>query len=142
MPTISDLRLSDADRGEAVSVLGQHHALGRLSLDEFNERVDAAYRAVTQSDLERLFADLPARTAVDAQPFRQPVTVPVGSCAASRQRWRGWLLISVVCLVVWAATSLGSGHVLYFWPIWVIGPWGMAMALTRLSTRPRAGSRT
>jgi len=142
MPTISDLRLSDADRDEAVSVLGQHHALGRLSLDEFNERVDAAYRAVTQSDLERLFADLPARTAVDAQPFPQPVTVPVGSCGASRQRWRGWLLISVVCLVVWAATSLGSGHMLYFWPIWVIGPWGMAMALTRLSTRLRAGSRT
>jgi len=127
MASTSALRASDADRDRTVSALGHHHAVGRLSLDELNDRVDAAYRAVTQADLERLVADLPAGAAVEPKPVGQPATVPAAGCGTSGQRWRAWLVTAVVCLVVWAATSLGSGQVLYFWPMWVIGPWGLAL---------------
>ncbi|WP_246393843.1 hypothetical protein [Pseudonocardia pini] len=43
--------------------------------------------------------------------------------------WAPWLATTVICLVIWVATSLGAGHPLYFWPIWVAGPWGAMLLL-------------
>lgn len=54
------LRASDDDRQRVVSALERHTTAGRLSLDEFSERVSRVYAAATQSDLDRLTADLPA----------------------------------------------------------------------------------
>ena len=42
--------------------------------------------------------------------------------------WGPWALTAVVVLTVWAAVALGGGGG-YFWPIWVIGPWGAVLAL-------------
>jgi len=42
-------------------------------------------------------------------------------------------------LVIWAATSLATWEFLYFWPVWVIGPWGavlLAQTLTRRGDGP------
>lgn len=52
------LRLSDADRDEAIARLSEHYAAGRLDKDEFDERSDAVWTARTQGDLGPLFADL------------------------------------------------------------------------------------
>ena len=38
----------------------EHAAVGRLTLEEFTDRMSAAYRAVTRDELERLTGDLPA----------------------------------------------------------------------------------
>ena len=57
------IRACDADRQRVVDALHRHTAEGRLSLDEFDTRADAAYRAVTQADLAALTADLPAEAA-------------------------------------------------------------------------------
>jgi hypothetical protein len=54
------VRASDAEREEAARSLGAHLAAGRLTLDEFSERVDRAYRAQTVGELEALSADLPS----------------------------------------------------------------------------------
>ena len=54
------IRASDADRQHVVEALQEHTAAGRLSLDEFTERVDAAYRATTYGQLAAITADLPA----------------------------------------------------------------------------------
>lgn len=54
----SDLRLSDADRDEAIVRLSEHYAAGRLDKDEFDERSDAVWTAKTGSDLAPIFADL------------------------------------------------------------------------------------
>jgi uncharacterized protein DUF1707 len=61
-----DLRASDADREAAVAFLKEHYEAGRLDHEEFGERVDAAYGARYESQLQRLTRDLPAlrRTAV------------------------------------------------------------------------------
>ncbi|WP_406298192.1 DUF1707 domain-containing protein [Embleya sp. NBC_00888] len=53
------MRASDVDREAAVTLLRDHHAVGRLTLAEFNERMGAAYEAVTLGELARLIADLP-----------------------------------------------------------------------------------
>jgi hypothetical protein len=52
------LRLSDADRDQAVARLSEHYAVGRLDKDEFDERSDAIWTARTQGDLAPIFADL------------------------------------------------------------------------------------
>jgi cytochrome c biogenesis protein CcdA len=54
-----DLRASDAERERVAVFLRDQAAVGRLSHEELEERVAAAYRAVTLGDLERLIADLP-----------------------------------------------------------------------------------
>ncbi|RZQ60300.1 DUF1707 domain-containing protein [Amycolatopsis suaedae] len=52
-------RLSTADREDAVSVLGGHFAEGRLTADEYEERVTATLAAKTRGELRALFVDLP-----------------------------------------------------------------------------------
>jgi DUF1707 SHOCT-like domain len=53
------LRVSDEQREHAVLDLRTHLLEGRLTLDEFGERVGEAYRAVTGADLATLRDDLP-----------------------------------------------------------------------------------
>jgi Domain of unknown function (DUF1707) len=53
------MRVSDAERERVVDALQRHTSEGRLTLDEFSSRVEAAQRAVTQADLADLTADLP-----------------------------------------------------------------------------------
>lgn len=33
----------------------------------------------------------------------------------------------MLCLVIWGLVSLGVGELTYPWPVWVIGPWGLAL---------------
>jgi hypothetical protein len=55
-----DLRVGDTERSAALEALGEHLAAGRLDVDEFGDRSEAAAVAVRRSDLETLFTDLPA----------------------------------------------------------------------------------
>jgi hypothetical protein len=55
----SGLRASDDDRDVVLRALERHTAVGRLSLDEFDQRSTAALVAVTLDDLAGLTADLP-----------------------------------------------------------------------------------
>jgi uncharacterized membrane protein len=57
----SGLRIGDAERQEAVELLAEQYAVGRLTREEFDERSDAATSARTFGDLTPLFADLPVR---------------------------------------------------------------------------------
>jgi hypothetical protein len=55
-----DLRLSDAEREEALDVLSEHVRTGRLDIDEFGTRSAKVSAAKTRRDLAPLFSDLPA----------------------------------------------------------------------------------
>jgi hypothetical protein len=59
-PTDADIRISNAERDEAISILGTHLSTGRLELDEYEERCGTAVAARTRGELEVLFTDLPA----------------------------------------------------------------------------------
>jgi len=56
------VRVSDADREAVVSQLEKALAEGRIAVDEFRQRAEAAYSALTTAELQPLLADLPART--------------------------------------------------------------------------------
>ena len=71
------LRISDAERELAVRTLGEHHALGRLTYEEFVERMDSAYEARTHEELAVLTADLPETPAVQAKPGKRRWLVSV-----------------------------------------------------------------
>jgi Domain of unknown function (DUF1707) len=53
------MRAGDADRAKTVERLGRHLAEGRLTVDEFDERVSQAHAAVHLDELPPLLADLP-----------------------------------------------------------------------------------
>jgi hypothetical protein len=59
MATGPDLRIGDADREAAAATLREHYAQGRLTLEEFNQRLDATFAATTQSQLRHITRDLP-----------------------------------------------------------------------------------
>ena len=66
MSTEHSLRASDDDRDRLVEQLQRHAAAGRLSLDEYAERVDRVLVARTHGELEAVVHDLPAESTVDA----------------------------------------------------------------------------
>ncbi|MFY1687901.1 DUF1707 SHOCT-like domain-containing protein [Plantactinospora sp. WMMB782] len=55
-----ELRASDVDRQRVVADLQRHTEQGRLSLDEFSERVGAVWSARTLGELATVVRDLPA----------------------------------------------------------------------------------
>jgi len=66
MATGPDLRIGDAEREAAATGLREHYAQGRLSLEEFNERLDAVFKSTTQGQLSQITHDLPHATAPSA----------------------------------------------------------------------------
>ena len=55
-----EMRVGDAEREAAAAELREHYASGRLTLDELNERLDAAFDAKTRGDLNTVMRDLPS----------------------------------------------------------------------------------
>jgi hypothetical protein len=55
----NDVRVSDADREAVADQLREHYAAGRLSLDEFQDRLDAVYRAQVAGELNMVTDGLP-----------------------------------------------------------------------------------
>ncbi|WP_181776295.1 DUF1707 domain-containing protein [Amycolatopsis pittospori] len=55
-----EMRVGTAEREEAARLLADHYSQGRITPDEYEGRVLAAYEAVTLGELRPLFQDLPA----------------------------------------------------------------------------------
>ncbi len=128
-----NIRASDADRDRVASLLREHHAQGRLSPTEFNDRLDRAFTATTVGELDRLLSDLPGIDLYrlpDAAMTRYPVVRQQGTrrgrrSPAWRAAWGVWFTVSLVCFVIWLLTGAG-----YIWPLWVAAPWGAVLAGT------------
>jgi hypothetical protein len=54
-----DVRVSDVERGAVVRRLERAMREGRITVVEFDERVQAAYAARTRGELDELTGDLP-----------------------------------------------------------------------------------
>jgi hypothetical protein len=70
-----DVRVSDADQHAAAEQLVRHVGAGRLSLDEFDQRVRAVWAAQTHGDLHLLFADLPQPVPVSQPPRLELIAI-------------------------------------------------------------------
>ena len=137
------MRAADSDRATVAAALGRAMADGRLTLEEYEERVGRAYAARTYGELAGLTADLPSppQPAPAPRPVRPPA--PTGACAPAWGRssyggiWRAWVTTAVIVTGIWLMTSIGSGHPIPFWPFWVIGPWGLVLLSRTAGRRPR-----
>lgn len=86
-------RASDDERDNAAEVVRRGYAEGRLTGGELEERIDAAYGAKTQRELEDLVSDLPAGSLPGDQ-----IASPGGSPLV--QHDRGLLWCSDQCLIL------------------------------------------
>jgi Domain of unknown function (DUF1707) len=84
------VRASDAERERVLTRLRDAAAEGRLTFEELADRVEAAARAVTRSDLDRLTEDLPAEPPATRSPEPAPVPTRASSVFADVRRAGAW----------------------------------------------------
>jgi hypothetical protein len=92
-------RASDSEREETVVRLREAAAEGRLTVEELDERIDAAYAATTRAELEPLTADLPDSLPASGRVERGGgTTFLLGFLGAGdrRGRWRVGEQVTVV----------------------------------------------
>lgn len=128
----SQMRAGDADRDSAIAVLREAFAEGRLSQDEFDDRLERAHAARTYEDLAELTSDLP-RSSMEVAAVDRRKTLK--ERRDLRSAWASWLGVGVLVNIIWFATWMGSGPAPYYWPIWVIGPWGGGMIIWTLTSK-------
>lgn len=138
------LRASDRDRTTVATALGEHMAAGRLTLAEYEERLTRVYETKTLGGLAALTADLPPTTSArpsspaSRTPSPRPDVCGGSGWGGDAHSWEAWRRTAAIVLIIWAATSLAAWEFLYFWPVWVIGPWG-AVLLARTIAGGRDG---
>jgi hypothetical protein len=117
-----EMRAADADRQAVADKLRTALDEGRLDLVEYDERLQRAYAAKTYGDLEGLLTDLPVPAVVS----------PAGAAPDLTRRWLlhvwgSYFPVVGITTVIWLVSSIAAGDLLYFWPIWVAGPWGVLL---------------
>jgi hypothetical protein len=113
MSNPSQLRVADADREQLVEELRDHAVAGRLTSEELEERIGAAYEATTRGDLDALRADLPVSSKSVALALRKRK----GQLRRRLlQESGGSLGVSGLAVGVWVAVGAHGA----FWPAWVI----------------------
>jgi hypothetical protein len=148
VPSDPRIRASDADRDRATALLREHHAAGRLTAEEFNERMEAALNATTLGEIDDLLADLPVidlyrlpheslrrpadlpHTSVMPRDIARPDTRPGQHGEDSLARFSpGTLAVGALAVVtgaliaIWAvAAVVGAGTWLPWWLL-VVVPW-------------------
>lgn len=110
MTADNEIRASDHDRDSTVAVLRDAYTVGRLDLEEFDERMTAAYAAKTWGDLRRLTADLPTATHLGADlPTSAVVPVAVEEPGQPAARGSRWALAPMIPLaLVWLAIAAAA----------------------------------
>ena len=150
MTTDRAMRASDQDREHVVEILRAQCAEGRLTLEEFDERMASAYAGRTWGDLADLTSDLPVdtrlgplhgglATAQDQPPTDQRPQGP----RPMVPRWLWPLVPVLVAVTVIAAMPwhMGDGHhhrYVSFFPLWLLI---MGLFVLRRATFTRRGRR-
>ena len=105
---MNELRASDADRERVAERLRTAAGDGRLTSVELEERLEGAFSARTEAELEPLVADLPAP--------------PRRVRPRDRTHERTYVAVMLLLVAIWALTGAG-----YFWPIWPMLGWGIGV---------------
>jgi hypothetical protein len=124
------MRASDADREAIAQRLRAALDEGRLTIVEYDERLQQAYASTTFGQLEPLVADLPAPTPAKPSPE-----------VAKRERqkrkmvkeWRDWASVTFILVAIWLVTSIASGGPHFFWPMIPMGIWAAINVATMIS---------
>ena len=114
-PQDPDLRASDEQRERAAGDIREHFAAGRLTDEELSDRLQAAYSARTEHDLNELLSDLPKLPATPAQQKAETVARRRQLERRLLQEAGGSAGAFLICTAIW----LASGASGFFWPIFV-----------------------
>ncbi len=99
----SQLRVGHREREKVAEVLQEAAEEGRLTLEELDERLDAALNARTYADLDALVADLPvSRPSTAMLEPKAPLPLEIGTHAGDPMRVSGGM---------WSDTRSGEWHV-------------------------------
>lgn len=136
------LRISNADRDQAMERLQEALNEGRIDLGEFDERTKSALEAKTNAELDLIFDDLPRNRAEDKSVNTIDLTPEERADreAAARQRvecdgdgsfgslpaLRALIWVGGITTAIWLVSFIAGGNSGYFWPIWPI--LGLAIA--------------
>ena len=138
MPGDPRIRASDTDRDRATSLLREHHAAGRLTAEEFHERMDRALDAKTLGELDELMTDLPAIDLYqlpDASLRRAPPRsgqslLPADTGQGSPVRFSpgsvamgAWAVVTSALIAVWAVAAVVGGGTWFPWWAVIAIPW-------------------
>lgn len=127
-----DLRVSDEERQQVAERLQRAVGEGRLEMAEYDDRVQAAYKAKTYRDLAALTSDLPGVAAPERSALAPVSAVPAESAAEAppeepvgRPRYRGPLHPLFFMLILFAGiglvVSMAGGHGFPYFPIFPFG---------------------
>jgi hypothetical protein len=105
---MTELLASDGDRERIAERLQAAAGEGRLTPAELEQRLETAFSARTEAELEPLVADLPAQR-------REPRQ-------RDRSHERAYVATMLMLVAIWALTGAG-----YFWPIWPMLGWGIGV---------------
>jgi hypothetical protein len=127
----ADIRVSDADRDQAVTELGEHFQAGRLTQEEFDDRSGIALQARTGRDLTGLFTDLPRPGAAEpwagGPVYGSAYGPEAGLVPPPGRRGAGPLpvarfVLAVVIVAIIAGNLLGhSAHFGWLIPVVILG---------------------
>jgi DUF1707 SHOCT-like domain len=132
------IRVSDAERDQAVAELSEHYQAGRLTLEEFDDRSGQALRARTGSDLDGLFTDLPKGAAPSVLATAGRIAADAPADLARPRPGRPFTARTVIACVIAViiignvAGGLGSHHFGFGWLVPVVV---LSLVFARLSRR-------
>ncbi len=150
MPGDPRIRASDVDRDRVAALLREHHAAGRLTAEEFGERMDRALEARTMGELDELMTDLPAidlyqlpdaslrrapphlgQSLLPADPrgHGDPARFAPGTVAMG-----AWAVVTSALVAIWAVAAVVGGGTWFPWWALIAIPW--IWAIVRRSQRP------
>ena len=90
------MRAGDRDRQRVVEQLGKHFGEGRLSIEEFDERVVRAHESRYLDELPALTVDLPSDPEPQRRPTRSRMPLPAGVLLLLIAMLLAWSLIAAV----------------------------------------------
>jgi len=95
-----NMRAGDADRDRVADLLNEAYSEGRLSKDEYDDRLESAFSARTYADLDLIVVDLPAaRPAVVARPVARTNGLAIASLACGLAQFMFGPLATIPAIV-------------------------------------------
>ncbi|RBQ22091.1 hypothetical protein DP939_05395 [Spongiactinospora rosea] len=144
MASSPEMRASDSDRDRIAGMLREHYAQGRLSVEEFDERLERLYASKTYGELQVITADLPD---IDMRSYTAGRELEKQAKQADKKAqkekdslrgaWAGWAAVSGVNWVIWFIISLTGEGGVYPWPLWIMGPWGVILLVNTVFGQER-----
>jgi hypothetical protein len=143
MPGDPRLRASDADRERTAQLLREHHAVGRLTAEEFEGRLEKVFQARTIGELDVLLADLPA---IDLYQLPSAGIRPTRRGGSGLRRYAddsllpardvpgvAWASATGLAVVLWVVIAVLAGGAAAWipWFLLIIIPWRLILMRRR-----------